>query len=635
MKRTNILLALFIGVLLATTITACSKGKSPVEPVIDNIPISFGTEFQNRNVLAVYDAVIDTDNKTFTIEPSIRNASYHLPLTNYYNVLTIESYDFGPPFTADIKLTHPFPGSGIDAFDARVIAVLPARSGVSMNYTGFSVTANNSVLQNYDGYTNIFDHPYYDGNINPFITYFKEETNRVWASDGVTEQTKTWVMDIGGFAGPLNYLLIVDVSTNFPDPPEVITDNCLEPAGFDGVWVEGLTADVGAKSKLEVTVLSWPGWNATRIKIEMPALFDGVKSLAFDHYGAAYNDPAYRQYVFSCTIDNEDGISGDVDYLVQAKTTVSSDAIYWEGTFTILDPVTVHHVPGLGINRETFIDGDYAYVIENDPLNPGDQLHIIDISTPESAFIVNSIPQANCMKVFVKDGYAYVPNWEDGLDIIDIDPPETAFVALTLDTLGQAHGIDGWLDFVFVANWGHGQELKIINVSNPLTAYIEGSAYTLHHQSNVRVSNGYAYIGTDAFGVHIVDVDPPEEAHEVKHVSFGDYESVYEIDVVGDYCYVANEANGLQIIDVSVPEDAFVVNQVSSPCGFGVKVVDGIAYLADCTKGGLTIVDVDPVGDAFVVEEIDTPFNGWGLDVADGYAYINDYHDSLQIVQLY
>ncbi|MCD6217747.1 hypothetical protein J7L05_07785, partial [bacterium] len=166
-------------------------------------------------------------------------------------------------------------------------------------------------------------------------------------------------------------------------------------------------------------------------------------------------------------------------------------------------------------------------------------------------------------------------------------------------------------------------------------AYIEGSVYTLHHQSNVRVSNGYAYIGTDAYGIHIVDVDPPEEAQEVQYINFGDYESVYEIDVVGDYCYVANEANGLQIIDVSVPEDAFVVNQVSSPCGFGVKVVDGIAYLADCTKGGLTIVDVDPVEDAFVVEEINTPFNGWGLDVADGYAYVNDYHDSLQIVQIY
>ena len=65
------------------------------------------------------------------------------------------------------------------------------------------------------------------------------------------------------------------------------------------------------------------------------------------------------------------------------------------------------------------------------------------------------------------------------------------------------------------------------------------------------------------------------------------------------------------------------------------KVVDGIAYLADCTKGGLTIIDVDPPAEAFVVSEIDTPYQGWGLDVADGYAYINDYHDSLQIVQLY
>jgi hypothetical protein len=635
MDSTKAILALLLGVILAFTVCSCSQARnSPVETKPDNIPESFGVDFGNRNVLGLYSAVIDPDAGSFTIEPVTRSADYHYPLSNHYYVLSIESYDFGPPFTADIKLSHPFPGSGIDGFDPRVIAVLHANPGVSMNYPGFGVTANNSLLLNPDGYTNIFDHPYSIGNINPFISYFKDLPNRIWASDGQTEETKTWELDISGFGGPIAYLLIVDVSTNFPDPPEVITDNCLEPAGFDGVWIEGLTADVGAISKLEVTVLSWPGRNATRVKIEVPDLFDGVMDLQFDHYGPDYSDPEYRQYVFSCTLENTNGISGEINYLIQAKTTQSDDAIYYEGTYTILDPVTVHHVPGLGINRKTFIDSGYAFVTENDPLNSGDQLHIIDISTPETASVVNSIPQANPMNVFVKDGYAYVVNWDDGMDIIDIDPPETAFVARTLDTLGQAHGIDGEGDYLYVANWDHGGELQIFDISDPLSASIVGSAYTLHHMSNVRVVNGYAYIGTDSYGIHIVDVDPVPDAHEVKHIEFGNYEAVWEIDVVGNYCYVANQANGLQIIDVSVPEDASVIKQVSSPCGFGVKVVDGYAYIADCTDGGLTIIDVEPVEDAYVVTEIDTPYNAWGLDVADGYVYINDYHDNLQIVRL-
>ncbi|MCD6217126.1 hypothetical protein J7L05_04595 [bacterium] len=84
MKLSNILLALFVGILLATTITACSKGKSPVEPVIndaDDIPVSFSTESDNRSVLAVYNAVIDPDAKTFTVEPANRSGEYHFPLT--------------------------------------------------------------------------------------------------------------------------------------------------------------------------------------------------------------------------------------------------------------------------------------------------------------------------------------------------------------------------------------------------------------------------------------------------------------------------------------------------------------------------------------------------------------------------
>jgi hypothetical protein len=130
MKHANILLALFVGILIATTIIACSKGKSPVEPVINDAQISFGTESENRSVLAVYNAVIDPDKKTFTLEPANRSGNFHYPLTELYpDVLQITDWGLTPNFWADIRLTHPFPGSGIDVFDPRVIAILLANPG--------------------------------------------------------------------------------------------------------------------------------------------------------------------------------------------------------------------------------------------------------------------------------------------------------------------------------------------------------------------------------------------------------------------------------------------------------------------------------------------------------------------------
>jgi len=105
----------------------CSQNKLPVSPAIrDSVfPIDNIEANADRDVLTVYDATIDPITKTFILSPSQRNADYHFPLTQLYpNVLQIVDYGFTPSFWADIKLTHPLPGSGIDAFDPRIIAIL-------------------------------------------------------------------------------------------------------------------------------------------------------------------------------------------------------------------------------------------------------------------------------------------------------------------------------------------------------------------------------------------------------------------------------------------------------------------------------------------------------------------------------
>jgi len=81
---------------------ACSKGKSPVEPLIatpqemsQDIPVAIGTEENSRTALSIYECMIDPDAKTFTVKPANRSAEYHFPLTNLYpNVLQITGFGF-------------------------------------------------------------------------------------------------------------------------------------------------------------------------------------------------------------------------------------------------------------------------------------------------------------------------------------------------------------------------------------------------------------------------------------------------------------------------------------------------------------------------------------------------------------
>jgi len=310
MKLAKTLPILLLVMVFTISTIACSKGKSPVEPMINDAvdnspdtPISFGTESDNRNVLCVYDCVIDPVTKTFTIEPANRSGEYHFPLTQLYpNVLQITGYGWTPNFWADIKLEHPFPGSGIDGFDPRVIAILPANPGVSFNYPIFNVQANNSVVMEPDGYTKLFDwvNPSIPGNANPFVAYFKDQPNRVWSSTGTTEETKRWQMDISGFGGPLQYLLVVDVSTNYPNSPQPGVDNAPEPVQIEANIGSGLTT-YGGEAIINVIVTNWQGYEEIGgVSVEAPALFDETLALLLYDY-----DPSYNLSYFKGNLTND------------------------------------------------------------------------------------------------------------------------------------------------------------------------------------------------------------------------------------------------------------------------------------------------------------------------------------------
>ena len=314
-------LRLFIVFFLSLTIlVSCSGGnKTPVTVASQSpdLPNSFGVPVDDtsRDVVAVYDAVIDPVAKTFTIEPVKRDLSFHFPLTQFYpNVLKITGYGFTPNFWADIQLKHPFPGSGIDGFDPRVIAILPANPGVRFNYPTLDAMGNNSVILEPDGYTKLFDNlgGSMPGNVNPFKAYFKAQSNRVWSSTGVTEETQRWQMKLTGFGGPLQYKLVVDVSTNYPNPSQPIIDNAPEPVQIDATVGDGLTP-AGGSADITVTLLDWQGTlGIGGVKVEAPDLFNGTVNLVYSEPG-----PNPNEYVYTGMISNEKlAPAGDYKYLI-------------------------------------------------------------------------------------------------------------------------------------------------------------------------------------------------------------------------------------------------------------------------------------------------------------------------------
>ena len=340
--RTSIII--FTIMMFAITLASCSassKNQSPLEPSnqSNDLPLSFGTkDTSGRSILAVYDLVIDPVAKTFAITPSERTADYHFPLTRLYpNVLKIVGYGWTPNFWADIKLAHPFPGSGIDGFDPRIIAILPANAGVRFIYPTLGVGGNNKVVLEPDGYTPLFDNlgAGIPGNVNPFKAYFKDQPNRVWSSTGVISETQRWQINLSGFGGPMVFKLVVDVSTNYPNPSTPIVNNASEPVNISAVIGSGLTSD-GGSADITITVLDWQGKSRIGgVIIESPQLF--VSLTACSYYGPG---PLPYEYVFTGEITNTlHAPEGKYAILVASWDTTTEISAYNEFNVAVTPPI--------------------------------------------------------------------------------------------------------------------------------------------------------------------------------------------------------------------------------------------------------------------------------------------------------
>jgi uncharacterized delta-60 repeat protein len=341
MRSKKIQLAYFIVAALIISSIACSNGNSVVSPAVENtsgisqeLPIASADGNSNRSLLAVYDAVIDPAAKTFTIEPS-RDLAYHASVAGLYpNVLTITDYGWSPNFWVDIKLTHPLPNSGIIVFDPRVIAILPANPGVSFNYPTLNCVGNNSVVLEPDGYTKLHDSigGSIPGNTNPFKAYFKDQPNRRWMDTGVTSETQRWQMNLSGMPIPMQYKLVVDVSTNYPQLPTPGADNASEPVEIEATVGHGLT-QLGGDAEITVALLDWQGrMGVGGVQIEAPDLFNGTVSLAYSEPG-----PNPHEYIYTGTIANSLlAPAGEYKMLVAAWDQKTGIYIYDEFTVQVI-----------------------------------------------------------------------------------------------------------------------------------------------------------------------------------------------------------------------------------------------------------------------------------------------------------
>ena len=665
MKYLSLLEIILISFCLLFALSACSKhaeSQNPLSPAIENLP-PVNDSTGNRQIISAYNVTINPESGILNIEPEARQAGYHLPLTSYYpNCLKITGYGSNPSFWVDIKLAHPYPGSGVNAFDPRVIAIVPANVSHYFNYPGLGVLGNPDIVQDPDGYTKLFDNlgGSIAGNTNPFKAYFKNQPNRIWSSTGVTQETQRWYMNLSGFGGTVNYKLIVDVSTNYPNQSQPIIHNAQEPVQMAAVIGQGLTSK-GGSAEIKVTLLDWQGKNNIGAKVESPSLFSGTVDLSYAGAGSNPNEFVFRGYISNAKLAPE----GQYKLLVGACDTVSGVYIYSEFKATVEDDISFNPSditpPWLSINPSAVaLVGNYLYVGTNNndgglhifdvsnPLNPkwvmkvdipnvvldiyvqggyayvtSDMLYVLDISIPQAPYIRKSISGTYIPDgIYVENGYAYIADDMNGLTIFDIDPIDSAYKVKSIDTPGTAMGVSVRNGYAYIADYSGGLQIIDINAGTVIKSLNTGVRC-----ESVAVSGNYAYVTDAVNGLSIVNITTPESAFIVKTIS-GKARDVF---LSGNYAYTVS-VNGLNIVNITSPESAFVVKTVDTKnSGSRIVTGGGYAYVAAGYEG-IHIIDIDPPESAQYLVNIYSS-DSQGIYVSGNLAYSAGF-SGLQILDI-
>ena len=327
--------------------------------------------------------------------------------------------------------------------------------------------------------------------------------------------------------------------------------------------------------------------------------------------------------------------------------TVSAGNIGIGSEPTGLAPYTQLVVPGnvatgpvgsatTGINPTgIYVQGKYAYVVNEGGAAGALGLQIFDVSTPSAPTLINTVGTTttpNPYSISVQGRYAYICSIGGAFQVWDISNPFSPALTGSVTLGGVTQGLYVQGQYAYCAVNGVG--LQAVNISNPAAPTLAGSAASGALPVEVFVQGRYAYV-LSATGneMQIFDVSSPATTipAAVGFVSLGTGTSARGIYVQGRYAYVVTNSAAnppqFQIFDVSNPAAPTQVAGSALTLAVtvgGVYVQGRYAYITDETNNRIQIIDVSNPATPTVVGVIPTATGGnpFRLFVQGRYAYI-------------
>ncbi len=302
------------------------------------------------------------------------------------------------------------------------------------------------------------------------------------------------------------------------------------------------------------------------------------------------------------------------------------------------NPVNVMAIPSGYRTARIIFDGNYAYVAVGDS-----GLYIYNIVDPASPVLTGAIKTTGRASSLyygavsisgVPTGHIFIANRNPapGVSAINVSVPPSPTTSSFLAALPAASGtayIPYYLDGkVYIAYGTSG--LRIVDVTNPSSPTLLGTADLGGDSRDVVARGNYAYVAARDSGVYVVDVTDPANPVKVKTITTARARGISMSDTK---LYVAASDSGMGFIDISNPPSSFVANYSgSSVYGENVTVNGNVAGLTDYSQ--ITFYDItDPSAPVKKGSTGNFRTGNEGFAIDGNYAYIPD-GDTLEIFDI-
>lgn len=294
-------------------------------------------------------------------------------------------------------------------------------------------------------------------------------------------------------------------------------------------------------------------------------------------------------------------------------------------------PVYVGRIDAYGgYHQYLNVRSGYAYVCNYDA-----GLAVVNITNPASPVNVMEIPTGFRTARIIFDGnYGYIAVGDSGVLIYNVVNPAAPTFTSKIKTAGRAASLyygavsvgGNPTGHIFVANRNPAPGISAINVSNPSSpttasflaalAAPSGSAYLPFY------ANGKVYVAYGTAGLRIIDVSNPSSPALLGTADLGG--DSREVVVSGNYAYVAARDSGVYIVDVSNPASPVKVKTLKTPRARGIAISGNKIYVA-ASDSGMGYIDASAAPNVSILKYSGNSVYAENVEVDGTVAGITDY----------